>query len=89
MTEVLDYLDDILDAVEKIEHFTDGMDYAEFIEDSKTVDAVLRHFGVIGEAAKNIPEDVRRGYGDVPWSEVAGMRAILIHRYATVELQIV
>jgi hypothetical protein len=89
MTEVLDYLDDILEAVEKIERFTDGMDYAEFVKDSKTVDAVLRNFEVIGEAAKNIPEDVRREYGDVPWSEMAGMRDKLIHGYATVELQIV
>ena len=89
MTEVLDYLDDILEAVEKIERFTEGMDYAEFVEDSKTVDAVLRNFEVIGEAAKNIPEDVRQEYGDVPWSEMAGMRDKLIHGYATVELQIV
>ena len=89
MTEVLDYLDDILEAVEKIERFTDGMDYAEFVEDSKTVDAVLRNFEVIGKAAKNIPEDVRQEYGDVPWSEMAGMRDKLIHGYATVELQIV
>jgi uncharacterized protein with HEPN domain len=89
MTEVLDYLDDILEAVDKIERFTDGMDYAEFVEDSKTVDAVLRNFEVIGEAAKNIPEDVRQEYGDVPWSEMAGMRDKLIHGYATVELQIV
>ena len=55
MTEVLDYLDDILEAVEKIEQFTEGMDYEEFTADPKTVDAVLRNFEVIGEAAKNIP----------------------------------
>jgi hypothetical protein len=59
MTEVLDYLDDILEAVEKIERFTDGMDYAEFVEDSKTVDAALRNVEVIGEATKNGPESDR------------------------------
>jgi uncharacterized protein with HEPN domain len=89
MTEVLDYLDDILEAVAKIERFTNGIDYEEFVEDPKTVDAVLRNFEVIGEAAKNVPEDVRREYGDVPWSEMAGMRDKLIHGYATVELRIV
>ncbi|WP_197431261.1 DUF86 domain-containing protein [Halorubrum sp. CBA1125] len=89
MTEVLDYLDDILEAVEKIEQFTEGMDYEEFTADPKTVDAVLRNFGVIGEAAKNIPEDIRQEYSDVPWSEMAGMRDKLIHGYATVELEIV
>jgi hypothetical protein len=54
MTEVLDYLDDILEAVEKIERFTDGMDYAEFVKDSKTVDAALRNFEMIGEATKTV-----------------------------------
>ena len=89
MTEVLDYLDDILDSVKKIERYTRGMTYEEFIEDPKTVDAVLRNFEVVGEAAKNVPDDIRQEYNDVPWSEMAGMRDKLIHGYATVELQIV
>jgi uncharacterized protein with HEPN domain len=89
MTEILDYLDDIREAVEKIERFTNGMDYDEFTKDPKTVDAVLRNFEVIGEAGKNIPEEIRREYDDVPWSEMAGMRDKLIHGYATINLQIV
>jgi uncharacterized protein with HEPN domain len=89
MTEGLDYLDDILEAIEKIERFTGGMTYEEFVKDPKTVDAVLRNFEVIGEAAKNMPEDLREEYSDVPWSEMAGMRDKLIHGYATVELKII
>ena len=89
MTEILDYLDDILNAAEKIEQFTEGMSYEGFAEDPKTVDAVLRNFEVIGEAAKNVPGAVRQEYSNVPWSEMAGMRDKLIHGYATVELRIV
>jgi len=89
MTEVLDYLDEIIEASEKIERFTDGMSYEEFVEDQKTVDAILRNFEVIGEAAKNVPEGFRREYNHVPWSEMAGMRDKLIHGYATIELRIV
>jgi len=89
MTAVLDYLDDILDGVEKIKRYTQEMTYEEFVEDPKTVDAVLRNFEVIGEAAKNVPDDIRQEYDDVPWSEMAGMRHKLIHGYATVELQII
>ena len=89
MTEVLDYLDDILDGVEKINRYTGEMTYEEFVGDSKTVDAVLRNFEVIGEAAKNVPDEIRQEYDDVPWAEMAGMRDKLIHGYATVELQIV
>jgi len=87
--EVLDYLEDIVEGAEKIERFTDGMTFEEFERDEKTVDAVLRNLEVIGEAAKNVPEDVRREYSEVPWSEMAGMRDKLIHGYATIELEIV
>jgi uncharacterized protein with HEPN domain len=89
MTAVLGYLDDILDGVEKIKRYTREMTYEEFVDDPKTVDAVLRNFEVIGEAAKNVPDDIRQEYSDVPWSEMAGMRDKLIHGYASVELQIV
>lgn len=89
MTEVLDYLDDIIDAAEKIERFTEGMNYEEFAHDEKTVDAVLRNFEVIGEAAKDIPDEIYREYSEIPWSEMAGMRDKLIHGYATIELRIV
>ncbi|MFB6229092.1 MAG: DUF86 domain-containing protein [Halobacteriales archaeon] len=61
--------------------------YEEFVEDKKTVDAVLRNFEVIGEAAKNVPEETRREYSHVPWAEMAGMRDKLIHGYATIELR--
>jgi uncharacterized protein with HEPN domain len=89
MTNALDYITDICDAIEKIERYTDGMDYEEFTDDERTIDAVLRNFEVIGEAAKNVPEQTRREYSDVPWSEMAGMRDKLIHGYADIELRIV
>ncbi|MCT8337590.1 DUF86 domain-containing protein [Methanoculleus sp. Afa-1] len=77
----LDYLDDILDAVEKIEIFTLGMSYEEFSEDDKTVYAVTRALEVIGEATKCIPRSVRENYPGNPWTEMAGMRDKLIHAY--------
>ena len=77
----LDYLEDILDAVEKIEIFTRGMSYEEFSEDDKTVYAVTRALEVIGEAAKCIPRSVRENYPGNPWTEMAGMRDKLIHAY--------
>ena len=89
MTEVLDYLDDIIDAARKIRQYTDGMEYEEFSSDERTADAVLRNFQVIGEATKEIPDDFYREYDDVPWSEMAGMRDMLVHGYATIDLRIV
>jgi uncharacterized protein with HEPN domain len=77
----LDYLDDILDAVEKIAIFTRGMSYEAFSEDDKTVYAVTRALEVIGEATKGIPRHVRERYPSLPWSEMAGMRDKFIHAY--------
>lgn len=86
---VRDYLDDILDATEKIERYTENLNFEEFEDDAKTADAVLRNFEVIGEAAKNVPDAVRDEYDDIPWAEMAGMRDKLIHGYATVDLEII
>jgi len=74
-------VDDILDAVDKIEIFTEDMSYEQFCGDDKTVYAVTRALEVIGEATKCIPREVRDKYAALPWIEMAGMRDKLIHAY--------
>ncbi len=75
------YVKDILDAIYAIENFVEGMDFEDFVEDDKTSSAVIRKFEIIGEAAKNIPEEIRNRYPDLPWKEMAGFRDRLIHFY--------
>lgn len=87
--EVLDYIDDMREAVEKIERYVDDMTVEEFAADDKTADAVLRNLEILGEATKLIPADVRKQEPAIPWSEMAGMRDKLIHGYATIDLDIV
>ncbi len=84
--DIKDYLEDIQDAIAKIEEFTSGMDFDEFSRDKKTVFAVIRAFEVIGEATKNVPPEVRRRHPEVPWKDMAGMRDKMIHEYFAIDI---
>lgn len=83
------YLKDIVDAIAKIENYIKGLSFEEFSENSMVVDAVVRNFEIIGEASKNIPEDLKSQTPDIPWKEMAGMRDKVIHEYFGVDLEIV
>ena len=89
MREFQVYLEDIIDAINKIEEYTEGLTYSKFIKDRKTVDAVIRNFEIIGEATKHIPETLRKEYPTVPWKDMAGMRDKLIHGYFGIELDVI
>ena len=83
------YLRDILDAIAKIEDYTEGLSFEEFSKNNLVVDAVVRNFEIIGEASKNIPEETKSQYSQIPWKEMAGMRDKMIHEYFGVDLEIV
>ena len=68
------YLKDIIGAMNSIEAFVEGMSLETFQADDKTTSAVIRKFEIIGEAAKQIPLEIRRRYPQIPWKEMAGLR---------------
>ncbi|AEP12688.1 HepT-like ribonuclease domain-containing protein [Chloracidobacterium thermophilum] len=75
------YLKDILEAMEAIERFTEGIDVETFCRDDMRSSAVIRKFEIIGEAAKHIPDPIKHQYPDIPWKAMAGFRDRLIHFY--------
>lgn len=79
------YLEHIRDAVEKILEYT-RPGKQEFFKSSLVQDGVIRNFEIIGEATKRISEQTRRLRSDVPWSEMARFRDLLIHHYVAVDL---
>jgi uncharacterized protein with HEPN domain len=83
------FLEDILEAIRKIRDYTDGLSLQAFTADAKTFDAVIRNLEIIGEAVKQIPEDIRSLRPEVEWKRVGRLRDILIHQYFGVDAQIV
>lgn len=75
------YLTDILECLDAIESFVEGMSFEDFKQDDKTSSAVIRKFEIIGEATKQVPEGIKQKYSAIPWKEMAGMRDKLIHFY--------
>lgn len=83
----VDHLEDILDAAEKAQAFVEGTTYETFVNDDKSVFAVIRALEIIGEATKRLSQPLRNEYPQVPL--MAGMRDNLIHDYSDVDRQIV
>lgn len=84
-----DYFQDILDSIQDIESFIGNMSFDQFMDDRKTINAVIRSLEVIGEAVKNIPESIRIKFPEIPWKKMAGMRDKMIHEYFGIDMEIV
>ena len=84
----LQYLDDILEATEKILRFSKGVSFETFSVDEMRKDAVIRNFEVIGESIKKLPPELTERYPDIDWKRIAGLRDTLIHGYFNVKLTV-
>jgi len=83
------YLEDILEAIEKVKLYTKGLSQDAFAHDSRTFDAVVRNLEIIGEAVKNLPDEVKKANPQIEWRRIAGMRDILTHQYFGISVNIV
>ena len=83
------FIEDVLESMDKIARYINGLDYDTFIKNELVVDAVLRNLEIIGEASRNIPENIREKYPDIPWKRMIGLRNIIIHDYFGVDSSII
>ena len=81
------YLEQILESMEKIRQFVNGMDKDQFLKDQKTQSAVIMQLALIGELAKRVSDETRSKV-DVPWKEIAGFRDRAVHDYYQIDLEV-
>lgn len=82
-------VEDIIDSAAKILTYTDNISFEEFTKDSKTIDAVIRNFEIIGEAANHLPEAFKDLHPDIDWHRIRGFRNRIVHDYFGIDYEIV
>ena len=87
MNRDLTYVNQILDAINKIQEYTvEGRDV--FYETIIIQDAVMRNIEIIGEIAKKISDDFKVKYDAVPWRKMVGIRDVLINDYDSIDMSV-
>ncbi|MFB5762568.1 HepT-like ribonuclease domain-containing protein [Paenibacillus medicaginis] len=89
MKRPLNSLMDILESINRIESYLLNVEYENFLATQMLLDAVVRNLEIIGEAARNINDEVKNKYPEVPWRNMIGLRNILIHEYFGIDESIV
>ena len=87
--EFLDYVEDILDAMDKAEVLLEDVSYDQFEADFRINFAVVRALEIVGEASKRLPSKLREEYPDIPLRNMAGMRDLIIHGYDNIDFRVV
>ncbi|MGB3466246.1 MAG: HepT-like ribonuclease domain-containing protein [Cyclobacteriaceae bacterium] len=82
-------LDDMLQSALKIKRYSADYDYDSFAADEKTIDAIIRNFEIIGEAANRIDDDFRIHNPEIEWNRLRGFRNRIVHEYFGIDLEIV
>lgn len=80
---------DVIEACERLQTYIQGIHAAEFQNDLKTQDAIIRMFEIIGEAVKSLPEDWKKSEPEIPWRQIAGFRDVLAHACFAVDPSVV
>jgi uncharacterized protein with HEPN domain len=83
------YLEDMLQAVDRILRYSAELSFEAFSADEKTLDAIVRNLEILGEAARQVPDSIRQAYPTVDWAKISGLREVLIHQYFGIDVVII
>ena len=82
-------LHDMVEAIEKVLAYTNGLTFGDFIADGRTRDAVYHNLIVLGEAAGRMPESYIHNHPEIPWQKMVSTRNALVHGYDVIDDRIV
>ena len=82
-------LEDMLESCDRILEYTQGLAFDDFKKNYLVVDAVVRNFTIIGEAAGRIPDEYRKKHSEIEWDRIRGFRNRIVHDYFGIDYQIV
>ncbi|MBL4656975.1 MAG: DUF86 domain-containing protein [Flavobacteriales bacterium] len=82
-------LEDILESAQKILSYCENISFEDFLKDSKTIDAVIRNFEIIGEAANRLSPQFRNANSHIEWTRIRGFRNRIVHDYFGIDYEIV
>ena len=80
------FIDRIINVADTIETYTQGLSFEEFKKSKLIIDAVIWNLELIGEAAKNIPTEVREDIPHIPWEKIIDFRHTLINDYDSLDV---
>lgn len=83
------FIEDIFQSIIRIMEYTENVDYETFVNNQEKIDAVVRNLKIVGEASNHISDEFKYNSPEINWSEVVGLRNILIHKYFGVDTEIV
>ena len=81
------FLNHILESCNYILDFIKDVEFEHFEETRLIQSAVIRELGIIGEATKNLTDEIRNKYKEIPWKLIAGMKDVLTHGYFSVDIK--
>ncbi len=83
------FIFDIQLSMKRVQEYIMGLNFNQFKNDHKTVDAVIRNFEIIGEATKNLPKEIKEKYSSIPWEEMYRLRNRISHEYFGIDHEII